>query len=55
MSLLLVLVLLLLQLWSWDAREGSYRLNTRVDNPHKTEVTCLEFHPTLPLVVTGSR
>jgi hypothetical protein len=68
-----------LKFWSWDRSNNNasgspgYVLNTRVEAPHKTEITALQvslilfhqiaslihftfqFHPTQPLVVTGSR
>jgi hypothetical protein len=46
-----------LKFWSWikDSTAGEFVLITRVDSPHKAEVTVLEFHPFEALVVSGSR
>jgi len=49
-----------LKIWSWDQRQGSWNLNTRIDRPHGTEkVADISFSPTtrdskdLYLVTTG--
>ena len=44
-----------LRFWAWRAADETFVLNTRVQAPHKTEVCALEFHPSVMLVVTGSR
>jgi WD40 repeat protein len=46
-----------LKFWSWmkNSSSGEFVLITRVDAPHKAEVTVLEFHPFEALVVSGSR
>lgn len=36
-----------LKLWQWDAKQKSYVLNTRIDNPHAQEVTYISFSPVL--------
>lgn len=44
-----------LKFWNWNAAESRFALSTRVEAPHKTEVTVLEYHPSEHLVVTGSK
>ena len=41
-----------LKFWTWDGVK--WALSTRVEAPHKTAVTSLEFHPTQRLALTSS-
>jgi WD40 repeat protein len=44
-----------LKFWTWVPSDSRFSLCTRVDAPHKAEVTACEYHPSEHLVVTGSR
>ena len=51
-----------LKLWHWDARNKTYVLNTRIDQPHERTLTSMAFSPPLAqdetdafMLVTGGR
>lgn len=51
-----------LKLWHWDARQKTYVLNTRIDQPHERTLTSMAFSPPLAqdetdafMLVTGGR
>lgn len=45
---------LTLKFWDWVPEAHRFVQNTRVDAPHKTTVSALAWHPTLPVVVSAS-
>jgi NET1-associated nuclear protein 1 (U3 small nucleolar RNA-associated protein 17) len=48
--------LMVLKFWRVirDQQGTTFSLNTRIDQPHKSRVTCVAFHPTRALCVTSS-
>lgn len=41
-----------LKFWSWDTHEKRFIMNTRVEQPHKGNITSLIYHPTKNMAVT---